>query len=88
MNPIVKAKELVEMFWGLDMKFVQGGVFEADYEVAKRMALAAVDEIIASVNYHHISRYEDLTKEQKSIVTYYNGRKTFFNEVKLEIKKI
>ena len=46
MNPIVKAKELVEMFWGLDMKFVQDGVFEADYEVAKRVALAAVDEII------------------------------------------
>lgn len=87
MKPADKAQELVDKFWGLDPRYVQGGG-EADYELAKRMAIITVDEIIASVNYHHISRYEDLTKEQKSIVTYYNGRKTFFNEVKLEIKKI
>jgi hypothetical protein len=39
MNPLDKAKELVEKFWALDMKF---------------LALVTVDEIISACEYNNV----------------------------------
>lgn len=75
MKPADKAQELVDKFWGLDPKYAQGGG-DPDYELAKRMALIAVKEVLT----------EGAGQYGATAVEY--GREDYWQEVILEIKKI